>query len=421
MTRLKKITAAALICALLVGTPGMSALTSHAAEESTQTAQTAPVNNEQEKKNFNAAAADFSMKLFQKSMDAKENSVISPLSVYLALGMTANGADKETLSQFQSVLGGGKVTLDEINRNNSELLYALRSNEDRKLRIADSIWFDTNKDLTVNQSFLNTNAKYYGAGIFQKDFKNADAIKQINNWVSENTDGKIPTILDKMDQDAIMYLINTVLFEANWMVPYSEGQVAPGTFHTTDGDKGATFMTSKETYLKDGGAQGMMKYFKDGRLALTAILPPSGQSAQQYVNTLTGDKWLALMQSGTGEEANSHLPKFKFSYEKKLAEPLKQMGLSNAFDMQKADFTKLGTYTNRNISVNEVLHKAFIEVDEAGAKAGAATAVEMIARMSMPIGEPVELWFDKPFVCAIVDTETNLPLFLGVVQNPAAE
>ena len=121
------------------------------------------------------------------------------------------------------------------------------------------------------------------------------------------------------------------------------------------------------------------------------------------------------------EEANSHLPKFKFEYEKKLAEPLKQMGLTDAFDVQKADFTELGTYQNRNISVNEVLHKAFIEVDEAGAKAGAATAVEMIARMSMPVGEPVELWFDQPFVCAIVDTETTLPLFIGTVQNPTAE
>ncbi len=418
MKRLEKVTATALLCAMLMSMPlaagGPTAQAAALPEEPT------PISAEKEAQNYASAAADFSMKLFQNSMDSKENSVISPLSVYLALGMTANGADKETLSQFESVLGGGKVGLDEINRQNAELLYELRSNDSRKLRIADSIWFDTAKDLMVNQSFLNTNAKYYGAGINQQDFKDPATLGKINGWVSDNTDGKIPSIIDKMDQDAIMYLINTVLFEANWMVPYNENQVEPGTFHAADGDKNATFMTSKETYLKDGGAQGMMKYFKDGRMALTAILPPAGQSAEQYVKTLTGDKWLALMQSADITQANSHLPKFKFAYEKKLAEPLKKMGLSNAFDMQKADFTKLGTYTNRNISVNEVLHKAFIEVDEAGAKAGAATAVEMIARMSMPVGEPVELWFDKPFVCAIVDTETNLPLFIGTVQNPEA-
>ena len=129
--------------------------------------------------------------------------------------MTANGASHETLNQFESVLGGGKVSLEEINRYNSELIYALRSNDDRKLRIADSIWFDTAKDLTVNQSFLDKNAQYYGAGIFQQNFKDPATMEQINGWVSDNTEGKIPAILDEMDQDAIMYLINTVLFEAN--------------------------------------------------------------------------------------------------------------------------------------------------------------------------------------------------------------
>ena len=419
MKSFKKVTAAALICALLMSMPGLGALAS--TEPVATLEEPALVNTDQEQKNYTSAAADFSIKLFQNSMDSQKNSVISPLSVYLALGMTANGASHETLNQFESVLGGGKVSLEEINRYNSELIYALRSNDDRKLRIADSIWFDTAKDLTVNQSFLDKNSQYYGAGIFQQNFKDPATMEQINGWVSDNTEGKIPAILDEMDQDAIMYLINTVLFEANWMVPYNESQVAPGTFHAASGDQNATFMTSKETYLKDGGAQGMMKYFKDGRMALTAVLPPAGLSAEQYVKSLTGDKWLSLMESAGVEEANSHLPKFKFEYEKKLAQPLQQMGLTNAFDVQKADFTELGSYTNRNISVNEVLHKAFIEVDEAGAKAGAATAVEMIARMSMPVGEPVELWFDQPFVCAIVDTETNLPLFLGVVQNPTAE
>ena len=419
MKRFKKITAMALVCALLMSMPALGA--SADTEPVASVNEPTLISEEQQEQNYASAAADFSMKLFQNSMDSQKNSVISPLSVYLALGMTANGAEENTLDQFESVLGGGKVSLEEINRNNAKLLYGLRSNEDRKLRIADSIWFDTAKELTVNQSFLNTNAQYYGAGIFQQDFKEPGTLDRINGWVSDNTEGKIPAILDEMDRDAIMYLINTGLFEANWMVPYDESQVEQGTFHAAGGGQNATFMTSKETYLKDGGAQGMLKYFRDGRLALAAVLPPAGQNVEQYVKSLTGEKWLSLMQSAGVEEANSHLPKFKFEYEKKLAEPLKQMGLTDAFDVQKADFTELGTYQNRNISVNEVLHKAFIEVDEAGAKAGAATAVEMIARMSMPVGEPVELWFDQPFVCAIVDTETNLPLFIGTVQNPTAE
>lgn len=415
MRTMKRVTAAALICALLMTMPGLGSLAASAQEENTTA-----ISTEQEKKNFNSAAADFSFKLFQNSLEAGKNTVISPLSVYLALGMTANGADGNTRSQFESLLGGGKSSLDEINRNAAELLYNLRSDENRTLRLSNSIWFDTAKALHVNQPFLQTNAKYYGAGVFQQNFKDPATLQQINNWVKTSTDGKIPSIIDKMDDDAIMYLINTILFEAGWMEPYSENNVKKEPFHAPDGDVQATFMTSTEQYLNQGGAKGMLKYFRDGHTALAAILPPDGMSADNYVKSLTGDKWTALLNSEDGRRANAHLPKFKFDYDVKMAALLQKMGLTDAFSVRDADFKTLGTYENRNISINEVLHKAFIEVDEAGAKAGAATAVEMIARMSMPIGEPVELKFDKPFVCAIVDTDSGLPLFLATVQNPTA-
>lgn len=416
MKTMKKITAAALICALLMSMPGLGSLAASAQEENTMT-----ISADQEKQNFNSAAADFSFKLFQNSLKEGENTVISPLSVYLALGMTANGADGNTRSQFETLLGGGKSSMEEINRNSAELLYNLRSNEDRTMRISNSIWFDTAKALHVNQPFLETNAKYYGAGVFQQNFKDAATLNQINNWVKTSTDGKIPSIIDKMDDDAIMYLINTILFEANWMNPYPENKVEKGTFHAPGSDVQATFMTSEETYLNKDGAKGMLKYFRDGHTALAAILPPDGMSADNYVKSLTGDKWNALLGSENGTRANAHLPKFKFEYDIKMAPLLQKMGLTDAFSVRDADFKTLGTYENRNISINEVLHKAFIEVDEAGAKAGAATAVEMIARMSMPIGEPVELKFDKPFVCAIVDTDSGLPIFLATIQKPAVE
>ena len=157
MKRFKKITAMALVCALLMSMPALGA--SADTEPVASVNEPTLISEEQQEQNYASAAADFSMKLFQNSMDSQKNSVISPLSVYLALGMTANGAEENTLDQFESVLGGGKVSLEEINRNNAKLLYGLRSNEDRKLRIADSIWFDTAKELTVNQTFLNTNAQ----------------------------------------------------------------------------------------------------------------------------------------------------------------------------------------------------------------------------------------------------------------------
>jgi serpin B len=163
----------------------------------------------------------------------------------------------------------------------------------------------------------------------------------------------------------------------------------------------------------------MVKSFKDARFKFAAILPNEGVSLETYVNQMTGDSFLKLMNSTGKERADCWLPKFKYEYSAELSDPLKALGLTDAFNSGLADFKQMGSTSQGNLSIGSVLHKTFIEVDEAGTKAGAATEVTMVSSSAGPTAEPKKIVFDRPFVYAIIDTQTKLPIFIGTVNNPS--
>ena len=164
----------------------------------------------------NADVTDFAIRLFKASEESGKNTLISPLSVLCALAMTANGAEEETLAQMEEVLG---MTTEELNLYLYSYMQNLPQGEKYKLSLANSIWFTEDERFTVNQDFLQTNANYYGADIYKAPFDN-QTLKDINNWVKQNTDEMIPEILDKIPDEAIMYLVNALAFEAEWMEIY---------------------------------------------------------------------------------------------------------------------------------------------------------------------------------------------------------
>ena len=365
---------------------------------------------------FVSAAADFSVNLFQKSVNKDTNSLVSPVSVYLALGMTANGADGNTLKQFENVLGSG-LSISELNRNYYNVTNQLKSIKDGKLQIANSIWY-RNQGLKVEKGFLQKNADYFGAGAFQLDFSKQSAANKINHWVKENTGGKIDKMVDQIDDNTVMYLINTLYFESDWLQGYMKYNVSSKEFHTGQEDVSTSFMSSEEHYIHDEKSTGMVKPFKDTRYAFAAILPKEGTNLQDYISGMTGKGFLKLMSSSERERADCWLPKFKYEYSVNLNDPLKSLGLTDAFNGDVSDFSKMGSTAQGNLYIGNVLHKTFIEVDEAGTKAGAATSVEMATSSSMPSAEPKKVVFDRPFVYAIIDTQTKLPVFIGTVTNP---
>ena len=364
-----------------------------------------------------AAAADFGVRLFKTSMEEGKNTLISPLSVLYALAMTANGADGETLVQMEQVLG-----MDVENLNSYMLAYLdlLPESKDYKMSLANSIWFKDDPDFIVEQSFLQTNADYYGAGAYKAAFDECTR-NDINNWVKEHTDGMIPEILDEIPDEAIMYLVNALAFDAKWADEYEEHQIREGRFTMEDGTRQDVDMMHSEeyTYLEDDLATGFIKYYKDRKYAFVAMLPNEGVTVSQYVDSLTGEHLRELLNNPQDLTVFASIPKFETEYDTEMSEVLQEMGMTDAFDWRVADFSRLGTYNvdGMNICINRVLHKTFISVTEQGTRAGAATAVEMVAEGAMEIVEFKEVVLDRPFVYMLIDCETNLPFFIGTMMN----
>jgi len=362
-----------------------------------------------------AAVTDFALRLFRAGMEEGENTLLSPLSVLAALSMTANGAKGETLSQMESVLG---MPVEELNTWLHIYTANLPREEGYKLHLANSIWFTDNPTFTVNEAFLQTTADYYDAGIYSAPF-DASTCDAINRWVKDNTDGMIPQILEQIPEDAVMYLVNALAFDAKWQEPYSEYQIRDGDFTTEDGTKQtAQMMYAEENrYLEDGKAVGFVKYYEDRKYAFAALLPEEGMTVADYVSTLTGERLQEILTSAEAVPVETALPQFTVEYDVEMSDILQSMGMTDAFDGTLADFSGLGSSTEGNITISRVLHKTYIAVDGKGTKAAAATAVEAVTECVMIEPEPKQVYLDRPFVYLLIDCETNLPFFIGTFMT----
>ncbi|MDV3426439.1 MAG: serpin family protein, partial [Bacillota bacterium] len=367
---------------------------------------------------FLKSTSDFSIELFKKSYTKGKNSLISPASVYLALGMTANGADGNTLKEFEAVLGRHNLNINDLNTFYNSLTRELTDATSEKFSIANSIWYRQNENLDIKKDFLQTNADYYGAAAYKADFNSKSTINDINNWVKNNTHNQIDKIIDQIDSNTIMYLINTVYFEDEWEIPYTKNDVRKAPFKLQDGtNKTTEFMHSEEYgYLKDDKAEGFIKPYKNGKYSFAALLPDEGVNIDSFISSLSGEDFINLLKNKSNETVSADLPKFKADYKMELNDTLKQMGLKDCFISGSANFSKMAAGNAGEIYLSNVLHKTFIAVDTKGTKAGAVTKVEMTCKGIASSQHNITL--NRPFVYAIVDNKTNLPLFIGTMTNP---
>ena len=360
------------------------------------------------------AATEFSVRLFQACLTEGENTLVSPLSVLCALAMTANGAQGETLAQMEAVLG---LPLEELNACLCAYRQTLSAREDAQLNIANSIWLKDDDSLQVNEDFLNANAAWYDAGVYQAPFDKS-TVQDINAWVEDHTGGLIQNILDDIPESAVLYLINALVFDAQWQNVYYDYQVKEGTFTKEDGTRQETeFMYSDEyAYLEDDSAAGVMKNYEGGAYAFVALLPKDGVSLADYAASLTGENLRNLLETVQNVKVDTAIPKFRIEYTGELSELLQSMGITDAFDPDLADFSALGETTNGPLYISQVLHKTFLAVDERGTQAGTATIVETSAGADAP-EEGKTVYLDRPFLYMIVDRETGLPVFLGTAVD----
>lgn len=366
----------------------------------------------------NETVTDFAIRLLQESLKEGENTSVSPLSVLSALALTANGANGETRTQMETAFG---MSVEELNRFLYSYVEALPQNEDYQLKLANSIWFTADERFSVMQDFLQQNADYYGADIYQTAFEK-EALQDINGWVKEKTDGMIPEIIDKIPKNAVMYLLNALSFDAKWQEAYKETQVREGVFTLEKGSvqrtQKVTYMYGKENgYLEDELATGFLKYYKDGKYAFVAMLPKEEVTVAEYVASLNGTHVKQLLEGKADIEVDTAIPKFEAEFQVELSDVLKNMGMQDAFDENRADFSGIGKYDGKEIYINQVLHKTYLSVGEQGTKAGAATAVEMAAKTSLAPEPNKKVYLERPFVYLLIDCETNIPFFIGTMMN----
>ena len=363
---------------------------------------------------MNAAAglSDFAVELLRQT-DRGENTLLSPVSAAYALAMTANGAAGETLEQMESVLG---APLEALNPCLAAYAGSLADGKDSRCSLANSVWLRDDADrLTVEQGFLDAAASYYDASVFKAPF-DGSTLRDINAWVSDRTDGLIPSIVNEIPESAVVYLINALAFEGEWEKIYREDQVHDGTFTTEGGrEQPAELMYSAESaYLEDDLAAGFVKYYKGRHYAFAALLPNEGVSLDAYLASLTGERLRDLLAHPQDTLVQTAIPKFTAETTAGLNEALAAMGMEDAFVPGLADFSAMGTSPDGPLYISRVLHKTHLTLDERGTRAGAATAVEMDAGSDE---RPLSVYLTRPFLYVLMDCEAGLPLFLGTMRD----
>ncbi len=362
---------------------------------------------------FRSAQMEFAVDLFRQTAQNDESTMISPLSVMLALSMTANGADTQTLSEMEQVLGGG-MSMDELNQN----LAGYVSRLGNQLNAANSIWFRDCERFTVSEEFLQTNIGYYDAEIYKAPF-DEQTVDDINLWVEQNTDGMIDKIIKELKENDIMALINAVAFDANWESQYEDFQVEDGIFTDVSGtQQDAEMMQSVEkNYYDFGNAVGFSKDYAGYDYRFVAILPDEEMTVSEWIGQMDADAVLTELADGEYATVHAQLPKFKCSTSLNLNEVLYDMGMPTAFDSSAADFSRLGE-NPYNMYISTVLHKTEIDLNEKGTRAAAATVVMISDECApMPPENTYYVTLDRPFVYMIVDARTDLPVFMGTVQS----
>ena len=364
----------------------------------------------------NAEVTDFALRLLKENYAQDTNTLISPLSVLSALAMVSNGADAETLEEMESVFG---MTREDLNLYLYSYTNALPQGEKYKLKLANSLWITEDENFTVNRDFLQTNADYFSADVYKAAFDESTR-RDINAWVKDATDGMIPSILDSIPDNTVMYLINALSFEAEWPEVYKSTQIRNDSFTKEDGTKRpAEFMAGEaDRFLKIRNATGFIKYYSDCKYAFAALLPNEGVSVAEFLDSLDGASLSELFARSLNRTVYARIPKFESEYTVEMSDVLKNMGINRAFDPQSADFDSLGSYTDGYVYISRILHKTRISVAEKGTKAGAVTVAAVDGATAPGDNKKVEtVYLDRPFVYMLIDCENNIPFFIGTMMD----
>lgn len=369
----------------------------------------------------------FGMDLYKALSTQSGNLFLSPYSISVALAMTQAGARGDTLQQMNQVLHFS-LPPEKLHPGFNALQLALNNREkndqdankrDFELRVTNAIWGE--KTFSFKPEYLDLLAEDYGAGMRLLDFKNSPepARQAINQWVSDETEQRIKDLLPPgtIDQLTRLVLTNAIYFKSSWQSQFNAANTKSGDFTLLDGSKVQAQMMSQSSqygYAKGTGYQAVELPYESGKLSMVILMPDEGQFSE-IEKSLDGARLDAIRSELQSTQVNLSLPKFQIESEFGLADTLKAMGMPDAFTPDKADFS--GMDGERDLYISDVVHKAFVTVDENGTEAAAATGV-VVGTTAMP-AQVVDLTIDHPFIFFITDKQSGAVLFVGRMVNPA--
>ena len=370
--------------------------------------------------NVPTANTQFGFNLFNALWETEQNQniFISPFSISVALAMTLNGAAGETKQAMIDTLQLQEIDTNSINSSYAQLQQTLQTSDPKvTLTIANSLW--GNQGIQFTPDFLQRNTQFFNAEISILDFLDPNSLTTINQWVNDNTNSKIPKILDEIDANAVLFLINAIYFKGAWQTEFDPAHTRDGTFHLTNGSKKQVpmmFRSGRYSHYRGDAFQAVNLPYGGGRISMYIFLPSRDSNLNTFLESLNPENWESWMSQFREQELSLRMPKFKLEYgTKELNDTLTALGMGIAFDQIRADFSRMVSLEDlrANLYIDKVSHKTFIEVNEEGTEAAAVTVVGIV-KTSLP----PQFTVDRPFFFAIRDNETKTVLFMGTVVEP---
>ncbi|HYD53146.1 MAG TPA: serpin family protein [Gemmatimonadaceae bacterium] len=359
------------------------------------------------------AGNDFSWALLRQLSAEQRGTtvVVSPLSASMALGMTLNGAAGPTFDGMRATLGLGAAPLADINAGYKASIALLRDLDPTvDFRLANSIWHDAR--FPFHQSFLDAGRQWFDAEIRAVDFASPAAAASMNDWVKQATGGRIPSIVEST-RDEVMYLINTIYFKGKWRDEFDPAKTRDGEFRAADGSRQAAKLMHRSgsiPYVADAEVVGATLPYGNAAFAMTILMPrDAATSIDAFAEGLTAAKWRQWTEGMRPSGMDLDLPRFTITYERKLNDDLAALGMADAFSPARADFSRLSP---QGVFLSVVKQKTFIQVNEEGTEAAAATAVGVT-----PTSLPPTFRVDRPFVFVIHERLSGTVLFVGKVAK----
>ncbi len=366
-------------------------------------------------KSENSFAFDIFRNVVENS-PGSENVIISPLSISSALSMTLNGANGATRDSMLEALRLNGLTPGIINNSYKDLTEALLNVDKRVLiSVANSVW--TEKNFIVKKPFIDILTEFYNAESRSFDVTDPLAPDLINNWIESKTNGLIKNMIDKLDANTVMLLINAIYFKGKWKSQFDVANTVQGSFYKSNGASDQVPMMKQTSDFKIYKGEGFTLAelpYGQGNFVMDVILPDDNNGINNILPLISDNNLKVWLNQMSERKTDLTFPKFKYGFKKELKNVLSDMGMGIAFT-DNADFSNI---SDIDLLISFVLHQAFIETNEEGTEAAAATIVG-IYTTSMPAG-PFILNIDHSFLYIIRETTTNSILFMGRVTDPLA-